>query len=300
MEDSIVKIAFLGLGKMGIAVARRLRDSGADLVVWNRSPKSAEDLAMKVAATPQEAVSGRDVVFTMLNDDEAVRDVVLGAGGVAAAMAAGAIHVSLSTISVELSANLTEEHRRRGQIFVAAPVFGRPNVAEAGKLWIAVAGDASAIERIRPLLETASRGITVVGSEPKQAHALKLGGNFLITSMIQGLSEGFVFAAANGIDPAVFLETVNSALFQSPFYAAYGKVMLEPPPQPGATIALGIKDICLLLEAARADGVRLPLAEYLAGKLQLASETGLTHEDWAVGQYRLAQSLSKPKAPGQS
>lgn len=296
-----MKIAFLGLGKMGMAVARRLLDSGADMMVWNRSAKSAAPVAgMKVAATPAEAVNGRDVVFTMLNDDEAVRDVVLGSGGVAAAMTARAIHVSLSTISVQLSAHLTEEHRRRGQIFVAAPVFGRPNVAEAGKLWIAVAGDAAAIERIRPLLETASRGITVVGSEPKQAHALKLGGNFLITSMIQGLSEGFVFASANGIDPAVFLETVNSALFQSPFYAGYGKVMLEPPAQPGATIALGIKDMGLLLEAARANEIRLPLADHLARKLQLASETGLTREDWAVGQYRLAQSLSTSKAPGQS
>jgi len=93
---------------------------------------------------------------------------------------------------------------------------------------------------------------------------------------------------------------VNSALFQSPFYASYGKVMLEPPPQPGATIALGIKDMGLLLDAARSVSVRLPLAEHLSRKLLLASETGLGREDWAVGQYRLAQSLSTSKAPGQS
>lgn len=288
-----MKIAFLGLGKMGMPVARRMLDAGADMTVWNRTARRTEAVAgMKVASAPRDAVAGCDVVFTMLNDDEAVSRIVLGTEGVAAAMVAGAIHVSLSTISVALSAQLTAEHKSRGQVFVAAPVFGRPNVAAEGKLWIAVAGGTSAIERIRPLLEAASRGITVVGSEPRQAHALKLGGNFLITSMIQALSEGFVFARSQGIDPAVFLETVNAALFQSPFYAAYGKVMLEPPPQPGATIALGIKDTRLLLDAANSAGARLPLADHLAQQLQRAAEAGLTHEDWAVGQYRLAQSRS--------
>ena len=109
------------------------------------------------------------------------------------------------------------EHRNRGQRFVAAPVFGRPNVAADGKLWIALAGEDAAIEIVRPLLASISRGYTVVGSEPKQAHALKLGGNFMITAMVQALSEAFVFADAQGIEPKVFLETVNSALFQSPF-----------------------------------------------------------------------------------
>jgi 3-hydroxyisobutyrate dehydrogenase-like beta-hydroxyacid dehydrogenase len=288
-----VNIAFLGLGKMGMPVARRMLETGAEITVWNRTAKRPEDLTgMKVATAPRDAVAGCDIVFTMLSDDEAVSNIVLGADGVAAAMAPEAIHVSLSTISVKLSSRLTEEHRSRGQIFVAAPVFGRPNVAELGRLWIAVAGEEAAIERVRPLLEAVSRGITVVGSEPRQAHALKLGGNFLITSMIQALSEGFVFASSQGIDPGVFLETVNAALFQSPFYAAYGKVMLEPPLQPGATIALGIKDTRLLLEAATAAGTRLRLADHLGRQLQLAAEAGLTREDWAVGQYRLAQIQS--------
>jgi 3-hydroxyisobutyrate dehydrogenase-like beta-hydroxyacid dehydrogenase len=296
-----VKIAFLGLGKMGLPVARRMLDAGADITVWNRTAKRPEDVAgMKVASAPRDAVAGCDVLFTMLNDDDAVSSVVLGAGGVAAAMPPGATHVSLSTISVPLSARLTEEHRSLGQNFVAAPVFGRPNVAAEGKLWIAVAGETSAIDRVRPLLQAVSRGITVVGNEPRQAHALKLGGNFLITSMIQALSESFVFASSQGIDPAIFLETVNAALFQSPFYAAYGKVMMHPPQQPGATIALGIKDTRLLLEAANAVETRLPLADHLARQLQLAAEAGLTSEDWAVGQYRLAQMHRAADSHGQS
>lgn len=293
-----MKIAFLGLGKMGLPIAKRLREAGADVTVWNRTAKSLDDLAgLQAASSAKDAVAACEVVFSMLNDDEAVSGVVLGADGIAALLPPGAIHVSLSTISVALSERLTNEHRGRGQIFVAAPVFGRPNVAAQGKLWIAIAGDSVAIERIRPLLEAISRGITVVGSQPKQAHALKLGGNFMITSMIQALSEGFVFAGAQGLDPAVFLETVNAALFQSPFYAAYGKVMLEPPDHPGATIALGMKDTRLLREAASAVNTRLPLADHLARQLQLASDAGLTREDWAVGQYRLAQSLAHTANP---
>src|SRR5208283_4525631 len=118
-------------------------------------------------------------------------------------------------------------------------VFGRPEIAEQGRLWIAVAGSNQAVARARPLLEPLSRGISVVGEEPRQAHAVKLGGNFLIGAMIQALSDSFVYASGQGIDPETFFETVNSALFQSPFYAAYAKLMLHPPEHPGGTIELG-------------------------------------------------------------
>ncbi len=163
-----------------------------------------------------------------------------------------------------LSERLTAEHARRGQAFVAAPVFGRPNVAEEGRLWIVAAGADADLAKARPLLEPLSRGFTVVGKEPRQAHALKLGGNFLIGAMIHALGEAMVYAAAQDIDPEIFLDTVNSALFQSPLYAAYGKVMLHPPEQPGATIELGAKDLRLLREAAAGRHTRLSLADSLA------------------------------------
>ena len=136
-------------------------------------------------------------------------------------------------------------------------------MAEEGRLWIVAAGADAAIERARPILELLSRGISVVGREPRQAHAVKLGGNFLIGAMIHALSEAFVYSAAQGIDPETFLETVNSALFQSPYYAAYGKVMLHPPERPGATLEMGEKDLRLLREAAAGSGTRLSLADAL-------------------------------------
>lgn len=287
-----MRIAFLGLGKMGFPMARRLLTAGHEVTVWNRTRERAEALAAQgaiVAATAAEAVSGAEAVLTMLFDDAAHEDVLFSPSGAIDTIKPGALHVSLSTISVALSERLTIEHERRGQAFVAAPVFGRPNVAEEGRLWIVVAGDDSAITKARPLLEPLSRGISVIGSEPRQAHALKLGGNFLISAMIHSLSEAFIYSESQGIAPETFLEAVNSALFQSQFYAAYGNVMLHPPEQAGATIALGAKDLRLLREAAASRHTRLSLADNLAEVFAQAEQAGLSEEDWAVGQYRMAK-----------
>jgi 3-hydroxyisobutyrate dehydrogenase-like beta-hydroxyacid dehydrogenase len=295
-----MKLAWIGLGSMGSAIAALLLKSGHQLTVWNRTAEKAQPLAnagATIAATPEQAVREAEIVFTMLIDDAAVEATVLGTGnapGILQALPAGAIHLCLSTISVALSRRLNAEHAMAGSEFVAAPVFGRPNVAAEGKLWIAVAGKEPAVARVRPLLEAVSRGLTIVSSEPWRAHALKIGGNFLITAMIESLSEALVFAEAHGLDPAVFLETVNSALFRSPFYEAYGKVMLTPPEHPGATIALGAKDMALFREAARDAGIETPLADEFAGDLSAAAEAGLQNQDWAAGLYQFARSANLP------
>ncbi|MBS1804453.1 MAG: NAD(P)-dependent oxidoreductase [Acidobacteria bacterium] len=291
-----MRIGFLGLGKMGAAMAQRLIAAGHELAVWNRTEGKTEPLAREgaiVAGTPAEAELGADAVITMLFDDHAHEEVLYGSNGLMEALTPSTLHISCSTISVSLSERLTKEHAKRGIPFVAAPVFGRPNVAEAGKLWIVTAGSPENVDRARPILEPMSRGISIVGTEPWQAHALKVGGNFLISTMIQSLSEAFVFADSQGIDPGVFLEAVNSALFQSPFYASYGNVMLNPPEQPGATIDLGAKDTRLLREAAEARNTRLSMADRLADVFEEAKRAGLSNEDWAVGQYRVAQKRAK-------
>lgn len=290
-----MKIGFLGLGQMGAAMAHRLIADGHELSVWNRTEGKTEPLLREgaiAAATPAEAELGADAVVTMLFDDHAHEEVLFGANGLMDALTPSTLHISCSTISVALSERLTREHAARRIPFVAAPVFGRPNIAEAGKLWTVVAGSDENVTQARPVLEAFSRGISVVGQEPKQAHALKLGGNFLISAMIYSLGNAFVYSDAQGIDPAVFLEAINSALFQSPLYAAYGKVMLNPPEQPGATIRLGAKDTRLLREAAARASVRLDLADTLAGVFEEAKSAGLEQEDWAVGQYRVAQRRS--------
>jgi 3-hydroxyisobutyrate dehydrogenase-like beta-hydroxyacid dehydrogenase len=288
-----VKIAFLGLGRMGGAIARRMVEHGEDLTVWNRTASHAEPLraaGARVAPTAAEAVEECDVVFTMLIDDAALEE-VLDQGGVLEKLGKEAIHVSLSTLSVQMSRNLTAKHATHKQHFVAAPVFGRPHIAEAGKLWIAAGGAPQAVQKIRPLLGYFSRGVTVVSENPWSAHALKLGGNFLITAMIASLTESFVYAEALEIDPEVFLEAVNSALFQSPFYEMYGKIMLHPPETPGATMGVGEKDMRLFREAAQGGQVNTPLADLFFATFQRAFEAGMKEQDWAAGYYRLERGL---------
>jgi 3-hydroxyisobutyrate dehydrogenase-like beta-hydroxyacid dehydrogenase len=289
-------IAFLGLGQMGAPMARLLLNHGHSVTLWNRNPARARAIATadaRIAASPHEAVAGAEIVFTMLTDDAATEAVLFGDAnrpGFLDAMPRDAVHVTLSTISVALARRITAAHQERGQHHVGAPVFGRPAVAEAGRLWIVASGEDAPLARVRPLLESVSRGLTIVSREPWQAHALKLGGNLMITSMNQTLSEAFVFAESQGIDPALFHQAINNALFQSQIYENYGKTILNPPAVPGATVMLGIKDTRLAREAAAAAGVHMRLADYFAEVLSRAAEAGFAHEDWAVGQYRIAQT----------
>jgi len=290
-----MKIAFLGTGLMGSAIVPLLLKRGHELAVWNRTKARVAPLVKQgavAADSPTEAVKQSEVVFSMLMDDQGMEELIFGSYGVIDALPEGAIHVSLSTISVELSQRLTVEHATRKQGFLAAPVFGRPNIAAEGRLWIVTAGKQDALEKVQPLLASFSRGIIVVGDKPYKAHALKIGGNFLITAMIASLSEGFVYAESQSIDPALYIEAVNAALFQSPFYAAYGKVMLHPPETPGATIALGQKDIRLFREAAAATNTRTPLADHFQQQLNQAGEAGLRDHDWAAGYYQFIRSIS--------
>jgi len=291
-----MKIAFLGLGKMGVPIAQLLLRAGHSVTVWNRTPRPLDTLGLDAAtlvASIPDAVSDCEVVFTMLADDQATEAAAFGSHGLVAALPKGAVHVALGTLSVALSKRLQAEHAKASQRYVAAPVFGRPNVAADGRLWIVTAGEKSILDHIHPLLAGMGRGLTVVGEEPWQAHAFKLAGNMLITSMVQSLSEAFVFASANRLDPELFLTTINEALFQSPMYANYGKVMLHPPVQLGATVALGAKDTRLLREAAADSGIHLGLADFLQEQLNAAIENRLGNIDWAVGQYRMAEHASK-------
>jgi 3-hydroxyisobutyrate dehydrogenase-like beta-hydroxyacid dehydrogenase len=297
-------LAFLGLGQMGAPIARLLLTQGHNVTLWNRDRRKADAIQSgdaRIAASPQDAVANAKIAFTMLADDTATEAVLFGnpesvgdrqgfRPGFLDALPPGAIHVTLSTISVALARRITAAHQERGQHHVGAPVFGRPAVAEAGKLWIVTSGADEPLAQVRPLLESVSRGLTIVSREPWQAHALKLGGNLMITAMIQTLSEAFVYAESQGIPPALFHQAVNSALFQSQLYENYGKTILNPPQHPGATVSLGIKDTRLVREAAAEAGVHMRLADYFADVLHRAREAGFAHEDWAVGQYRIAQS----------
>ncbi len=290
-----MRLAFLGLGKMGSALARILLQKGYEVAVWNRTASAAEALAgegARAAATPAEAVEGARIIFTMVHDDAALESILFEQGALEA-IGEGAVHASMSTISVALAERLEDEHRKRRQHFVGAPVFGRPAVAAEGKLWIVLGGVEAAIAELMPVLEVLSRGATVVSDKPHLAHAVKLGGNFLITAMIASLSEGITFAEEHDIDPDLYLEVINNGLFQSPLYGSYGKVMLHPGDDPPSTVKLGAKDMRLFREAAKETATRTPLADIFQQQLNAAQQAGLGDKDWAAGYLEQVRSEAK-------
>ncbi|HEY1337816.1 MAG TPA: NAD(P)-dependent oxidoreductase [Bryobacteraceae bacterium] len=275
-----MKIGFIGLGRMGSGMAHNLLRAGHALVVYNRSRAKAEPLAgegARVAASPAEASRDADAVFTMLSDDRAVEEVVFGKDGIAAALPG--VHISSSTISTALARRLTATHGPKHNI--SAPVFGRPDAAEAKKLIVVAAGDAEQLERCRPLFDAIGRATFVAGAEPWQANAVKLCGNFMIASMIETFGEAYATLRKSGVDPHLFLETMN-ALFGSPVYANYGKIIADRKFEPaGFALKLGLKDVRLALETAFECSAPMPFASVLRDRLLTAMAQGQAEMDWS-------------------
>lgn len=280
-----MNVGFIGLGNMGHPIAENLLKAGHTLVVYNRTRARADSLAShgaRVASAPAEACRG-DVVFTMLADDAAVEAIVLGDGGVLSALPAGAVHVSLSTISVALSTRLAQAHARAGSVYVAAPVFGRPEAAAAAKLFVVAAGPAAALARCQPLFDAIGQRTYVVGDQPHTANVVKLAGNFLIAALIESLGEAVALARKSGIDPAQFLDLITSSIFPAPVYKIYGSLIAKESYLPaGFLLPLGLKDVRLALAAAESVQVPLPLASLVRDHMISALARGYGDSDWSV------------------
>jgi 3-hydroxyisobutyrate dehydrogenase-like beta-hydroxyacid dehydrogenase len=280
-----MKVGFIGLGAMGSAMASNLVAAGHALTVWNRSDAATEPLASlgaKVARTADRAAQG-DVLCSMLANDQAVREVFLD-GGLLDAMDRGTVHVNHSTISVALAKELAAEHAKRGLDYVAAPVFGRPDMAAAAKLNILVAGNnPAAIERVRPLLEAMGSRLWPMGDAPERANVAKLAGNFMLASAIESMAEATALTRAYGVSAADFLEVMTSTLFASPAYQVYGKLIAEQRFKPaGMSLPLGLKDVQLALTAASTARVPLPFAGVLRDGLLEALAAGDAELDWSA------------------
>jgi 3-hydroxyisobutyrate dehydrogenase-like beta-hydroxyacid dehydrogenase len=280
-----MKIGFIGLGNMGSCMATHLVKAQHDVVVYNRTRSRAEKLqgvGASIAATPREAASGVEVLISMLSDDHAVEEVVLGPGEALRALPAGAVHVSMSTISVELSRRLTGAHETSRQHFVAAPVFGRPEAAASAKLFVIAAGQPAQIDRCRPVFEALGQRTFVAGEDPVLANVVKLAGNFLLTSMIESLAEAFALGRKCGIESNVFLDILTGTLFSAPVYRTYGAMIAANHYEPvGFKLPLGFKDNRLLLEAAEEAAVPMPVASLVHDRFVAALAQGLGEADWA-------------------
>lgn len=278
-------VGFIGLGHMGQAMARNLLKSGINVTVWDRTRSHAEALredGAMVADTPAAACTG-EVVITMLADDSAVEDVILGSGRVIGALPENAVHVSMSTITVALSQELTEAHRAAGQHFVAAPVFGRPEAAAAAQLYIVAAGEAEPVDRCRPLFDAMGQKTFVLGAFPPGANLVKLGGNFLIASVIESLGEAMALMRKADVPAHRFLEILTESLFAAPVYKTYGQLILDEKYQPaGFRMPLALKDIRSVLAAAEAEAVPMPVASLIHDHFLTQVARGNDDLDWSA------------------
>jgi 3-hydroxyisobutyrate dehydrogenase-like beta-hydroxyacid dehydrogenase len=294
-----VKAGFIGLGAMGLPMARNLVKAGHELIVYNRTRSRAEALAgesVQVAASPPDACRA-GIVLTMLADDPALESIAFAPGHLLDSLPPGGIHVSMGTISVELARQLAQAHSARSQSFVAAPVFGRPDAAEAQRLLVVAAGPSEAVERVRPLLEAVSRRLFVIGPDAAAASAVKLGGNFLIAAMLEALGEAFALVRKHGVDAAQFLEIANS-LFQSPVYEGYGRIIVDRRFRPpGFPMRLGLKDARLILAAADAALVAMPLAGLVHDRLLAGVARGRGEADWSAFTELIAESAGLATTP---
>jgi 3-hydroxyisobutyrate dehydrogenase-like beta-hydroxyacid dehydrogenase len=283
-------VGFIGLGNMGSAMAHRLLAAGHRVTVYNRTRAKAEALAAAGAAIadrPAEACRG-EVLITMLAGDEALEALMFGEGDVLSALGRDTVHASMSTISVALSDRLAAAHGAAGQPYVAAPVFGRPDAAAAGKLFIVVGGAAALIARCQPLFEALGQKTFTIGETPSLANLVKLSGNFLIASMIESLGEAIALTRKAGIDPHRFVEIMTGSLFAAPVYKTYGALIADERYQPaGFKLALGFKDVRLVLAAAEARAVPMPAASLVHDHFLAGVAQGHADLDWS-GLARIA------------
>ncbi len=283
-----MKIGFIGLGQMGAGMAANLLKAGHEVAVYNRTASKTEALARLGARArlSVEAVCAADVVVTMLADDDALEQIVFGKGGVLASLPKEAAHISSSTISVALSERIAAAHAVAGQHYLAAPVFGRPDAAANGKLFLVVGGPTGLVETYMPIFKALGQRTFVVSNNPQDANLVKLSGNFLIAAVIESLGEALALIGKGGLDQQQYLDLLTSTLFDAPVYKTYGRMIVEQRFEPaGFAAPLGQKDIRLTLAAAETLQVPLPLASLLRDRfLALLAQGGATLDWSAIGQ----------------
>jgi 3-hydroxyisobutyrate dehydrogenase-like beta-hydroxyacid dehydrogenase len=305
-QEMRMGVGFIGLGHMGSGMAKSLIRAGHDVIAYNRTRAKAEALARdgaSVAATVAEACQA-NVVFTMLANDEAVEAVAFGRDGIVDSMPGRAIHISSSTISVDLSDRLAAAHAKAGQRYIAATVLGRPDRAAEGQLFVIAAGAPDALSDARPLLGAVGQGTTEFGDRPSNANLVKLSANFLFATVFESLGEAVALIAKGGIDKRHYVDFLTSTMFGSPAYKVYGGlVAADEEPPVGFAAPLGFKDIRLALAAADKLNVPMPFASVLHDRfVELLATRGDNHDWSAVGRMALrdsGQAMNREPAPAE-
>ncbi|MCL2626431.1 MAG: NAD(P)-dependent oxidoreductase [Cystobacterineae bacterium] len=277
-------IAFIGLGKMGAAMAANILRAGYPLVVWNRSADKAASLlslGAKWAASPAAAAAQADFVISSLADDDSVRAVVSGEGGLLSGMRPGTVHIGTSTLSPKFSDELEAMHKAAGCCYIAGPVVGRVSAAEAAELMTFVAGDPKRLKTIQPLVESYAPQMMVVGAQPSQALTAKLLVNFLGASAMDLIGQSMAWAERASVSPKLVALILNS-FFAHPSTREYvEKIGQRDFDAVGFTVSGGLKDVKLMMKSAAEVQLRLSSAEALCAKLECSIANGWQDKDWS-------------------
>lgn len=259
-------VAFIGLGRMGHAMAGRYLDAGFAAAVWNRSKTRSKDLiarGARWAESPADATAGADAIITMVADDEASRAVWLGTDGAAATATAtakaGTLAIECSTVSYEHALNLARELYERGLIYIDSPVTGLSDAAASGKLTMLVGADSADLERARPYLAPLSTTIRHFG-RIGTGTIYKLINNLMGAIQIAGIAEGLAIAEQAGLDMKLVLEAIETGVAASPLVIRHSRRMVARNfSDTSFTVALRHKDAAYAVELAESLLSDIPL-----------------------------------------
>jgi 3-hydroxyisobutyrate dehydrogenase-like beta-hydroxyacid dehydrogenase len=282
---AIRRVGVIGLGNMGHALAVNLVEDGYEVRVFDRNRERV--MAMKstaaIAVESLRDLGACDVVVTSLPNDDALGAVALGPEGLAAVLAAGAVHISTSTVSPEISRRVAEEHARRSQDYVAAPVLGNPDFARTRKIFVLAGGSRPALEKVRPLLERLGQRLFVIGEEPAAANLMKLASNVLTATTLECMGEVLALLRKGGVDRHLAFDVLTNSMFDSRVHKTYGgKIVEERFGQPNFPAPLAMKDVRLALAEAERLAVPMPAASLVHDQLVAMMARGWADLDWSA------------------
>lgn len=287
-----MKLGFIGLGNLGTPIAENLLESTKQLHVFNRTTAKAKTLVEKGAIlcdSLKELASQCDVVFSIVSDDTALKEITSGNEGLAANLKKGGIHISISTVLPATAKELSALHNQYHNFYLATPVMGRPEAARARKLNFLISGDQQAIENVKPFLTKAGgAGIWEFGNEPEAANVAKLCSNFLIVSAIEAMAEGIQLARKSNLDASQWMNMLTQTMFNAPIYINYGNILLKETYQPpGFSLRLGLKDVNLVLKQASSVNAKMPIGNIVHTQLEHGVQNNLGEHDWTAIQLAL-------------
>ncbi|NQU59134.1 MAG: NAD(P)-dependent oxidoreductase [Rhodospirillales bacterium] len=281
-----MKIGFVGLGRMGSAMAPRLLDAGNELGVFDLNQEQTAILGKagaQVADSLAELCKGQDLIITMLPSDAALEAVTLGDDGLVANITGKTIHMTSGTHSVTTIQALDTAHKAAGQSFVATHVLGRPDLAAKGEIGLVPAGPSDAVEFLKPVFDVLGRRVFEAGEDPVSAAAVKIAHNFVLGCAIEAMGEGMALVRKYGVDSSLLYDVLTEGLFDSIAYKVYGEIIAkESWDALGASAVIGLKDANLALQAGETVGVPLPSANVWRDRLLAACQKGDAENDWAV------------------